>query len=142
METINITELRDKNVYPTHEILRNILQDGYSPYLKLLALFEDYGFLIEWRYYNDGKSWLCKVQKKNKTILWMSAWPGYMQATIYLPERYINDVYKLSIDEVLKNTFKATKNVGKSKPLIFKITEEDILENLRKVIEYKVSVMK
>jgi hypothetical protein len=28
--------------------------------------------IIEWDYYKDGKSWLCKIINKKKTICWLS----------------------------------------------------------------------
>lgn len=30
----------------------------------------------EWRYYNDGKSWLCKMLSKKKNLFWLSIWEG------------------------------------------------------------------
>ena len=92
----------------------------------------------EWKYYRDGKAWLKKVQKKKRTIVWMSAWKGYMQATIYLPEKHINGVYALDISDEVKQRFRKTKNVGKSKPCIFAIRNKGILKDLNKVIQYKI----
>lgn len=60
-----------------------------------------------WRYYKDGKAWLCKVQKKRRTIVWMSAWKGYMQATVYVPGKFIEDIYSLDISEGMKAKNKA-----------------------------------
>ncbi len=138
METINTIELRDENKFPDDTVLRSILKESFLSYRKLLELFTSYEMTYEWRYYRDGKAWLCKVQKKKKTVVWMSAWKGFMQATLYFPEKYIDPVYKLDISEEIKETFRSTKNVGKSKPFIFKISDENILKDLEKVLIYKI----
>ena len=83
METINRIELYDKLVYPDEQVLKSILGKSYNAYYELLKLYDDNEMEYEWRYYKDGKAWLCKVQKKRRTIVWMSAWKGYMQATVY-----------------------------------------------------------
>ena len=137
METINNIELRNENIYPEDEVLKDILGQSFKVYKYLLALFNRYEMVYEWRYYHDGKAWLCKVQKKKKTIVWMSAWKGYMQATIYFPVRLLNNVLDLDIRDEIKEKIKKTKNVGKSKPCIFEIREKEILIDFEKVMQLK-----
>lgn len=137
METINNLELRDENQYPSDDTLRAILNESFLSYKKLLEIYDAYDLNYEWRYYHDGKAWLCKVQKKKRTIVWMSAWKGYMQAALYLPEKYINQVFDLDISEEMKENFRSTKHVGKSKPFIFIVREESILKDFETVMKYK-----
>lgn len=138
METINNLELKDQSVYPDEKVLQAVLGESYSAYCELLKLFDDNEMVYEWRYYKDGKAWLCKVQKKKKTIVWMSAWKGYMQAAIYLPVRLVDNVYALDISEEVRNKIKETKNVGKSKPCIFEIRNRDILTDFNTVMQFKI----
>ena len=138
METINTIELRDETVYPDEKRLKSILGKSYNAYRALLKLFDDKEMDYKWRYYRDGKAWLCKVQRKKRTIVWMSAWKGYMQATIYFPEKYINGIYILDISEKMKAKIRKTKNVGKSKPCIFEIRDKDILQDFECVMQYKI----
>lgn len=138
METINSLELRVENLYPDEQLLRSVLGKAYDSYVLLLELFRRHDLVFEWRYYRDGKAWLCKVQKKKRTIVWMSAWKGFMQATIYFPQKYVEKVYELDISAEVKNTILATKNTGKSKPCIFKIQNPDILGDFEKVMCFKI----
>lgn len=138
METINKIELKDENIYPDEKVLKSTIGKSYKFYSMLLELFKTYDMDPEWRYYKDGKAWLCKVQKKKRTIVWMSAWKGFMQATIYFPERYTEKVYELDIHEDIKEKIRSTKNVGKSKPCIFEIRNEDILKDFEKVMNLKI----
>lgn len=140
MEQINNIELTNPDIYPNDEILQEILEDSFSFYKKLLSLYEKYGLIHEWRYYKDGKAWLCKVQKKKRTIVWMSAWKGYIKATVYLPSKYEDGIYNLDIDENEKDRLKAAKNVGKSKPCMFDIKSGKSIETIEKVIDYKINL--
>ena len=138
METINNKQLTDENTYPDESVLKKVLGKSYNAYLDLIKLFADNDLIYEWRYYRDGKAWLCKVQKKKRTIVWMSAWKGYMKAAVYFPERYIEDIYKLNISSEAKKKIKKTKNVGKSKPCIFEIRNKKVLKDLDKVMKFKI----
>ncbi len=139
METINNIELKDEGIYPDEIVLRRILGQSFNAYQKLLELFQKHGMNYEWRYYHDGKAWLCKVQKKKKTIVWMSAWKGFMQATVYFPLKSFEQVLVLEITEGLKEKFSNTKNVGKSKPCIFEVQSNEILMDFEKVMELKIA---
>ena len=138
MDTINNIELRDEHVYPDDQVLRSVLGPSFTVYKSLLNLFDIHDMSYEWRYYHDGKAWLCKVQQKKRTIVWMSAWKNFMQATIYFPLRLINNVLELDISEVQKEKILNTKNVGKSKPCIFEVREASILEDFEKVMLLKI----
>jgi hypothetical protein len=137
METINNIELRDENVIPDDRVLAGILGESFPAYQALIKLFDDNQLTHEWRYYRDGKAWLCKVQKKDKTIVWMSAWKGYMQATIFFPEKYIEPILGLDISEKQKKKIRITKNTGKSRPCIFEVKTADILEDFNTVMQFK-----
>jgi len=139
METIDTKQLADEAVYPDEQILRGVLGASYDAYGALLELYERMDMHWEWRYYQDGKAWLCKVQRKKRTIVWMSAWKGYMQATVYIPERLLDQVYALPIQEKAKARIRNTKNVGRSKPCIFEIHDTGVLKDLETVMDFKIT---
>jgi len=139
METINNIELRDENIYPDEIVLNSILGQSYESYLELLELFQKYEMNYEWLYYHDGKAWLCKVQKKKRTIVWMSVWKNYIQATIYFPLKLLDTVLALDISETTKDKIVSTNNVGKSKPCIFEIRSKEALVDFEKVMKLKIA---
>lgn len=138
METINTIELRDPSIFPDETVLANVLGASFPAYVKLLSMFGELGLEYEWRYYKDGKAWLSKVQKKKRTIVWMSAWKGYMQATAYFPEKYADLVFELDISAETRERIRNTKKVGKSIPCTFAIDSEDVLDEFRKVVQLKI----
>jgi hypothetical protein len=138
METINKKELTDESIYPDEQVLKKVLGRSYNAYCELLKLYDESEMDYTWRYYRDGKAWLCKVQKKKRTIVWMSAWKGFMKATIYIPEKYFDELYKLDISKDTIERIRKTKNVGRSKPCIFEIRNMKVLRDLNKVIQFKI----
>lgn len=140
METINTIELKDEQVYPDEEVLAGVLGDSYGAYCDLIKLFDTNEMTHEWRYYHDGKAWLCKVQKKKKTIVWMSAWKDFMKATIYVHERDVEGVYNLNISEEHKQRFRASRKMGKSTACSFEIRGSEVLEDFAKVMQYKMAL--
>ncbi len=137
METINNVELRDENVYPDEQVLQGVLGESYAAYCALLRLFAENEMEPEWRYYHDGKAWLCKVQKKKRTIVWMSAWKGYMQATMYFPAKYIDALFELDLSEERKEKIRQTNNTGTSKPCIFEVRTAQVLGEFETVMRFK-----
>lgn len=131
-------ELTDDKIFPDNDILKDVLGRSYNAYLELIKLYDNNEMQYEWRYYKDGKAWLCKVQKKKKTIVWMSAWKGYIQATVYFPERYLDDILKLTLAEDTKKRITETANVGKSRPCIFQIKNKKALKDLETVMKFKI----
>ena len=139
MDTVNAKELGDPEIYPDSEILKGVLGSSWSSYENLIRLYDSKGMTHEWRYYRDGKAWLCKVQHRKRTIVWMSAWRGYMQATVYFPLSRLELVMGLDIGEAAKEKIHSTKDVGKSKPCIFEIRSDGDLADLEKVMDLKIA---
>ena len=61
-----------------------------------------------------------------------------MQATVYVPLSRLNLVMELDIGEAAREKILSTSDVGKSKPCIFEIRTDGILEDLEKVIDLKI----
>ena len=138
METTDKKVLSDQSTYPDEAVLKDVLGSSYQAYCAMLELFDRNDMTYEWRYYMDGKSWLLKVQKKKKTIIWMSAWKGFMKAAIYIPERLTESLYALPISEDTRERIRKTDNVGKSKPCIFDIRNQEVLKDMEIVMQFKI----
>ncbi len=130
-------ELKNPLVYPNDGVLKSLLGKSFEAYSSLLELFATNDIICEWRYYNDVKRWLCKVQHKKRTIVWMSASKGFIKATIYFPEKYIDDIYSLDITPKTKDYIKNTRNSGKSKPCIFEMKTSSVPKDFSKIMQLK-----
>ena len=131
--------LKDESIYPDQEVIKEISGDAFAVYQVLLERFSQQGMEYKWSYYNDVKSWLCKVQKKNRTIVWMSVWKDYVQPTIYFPDKHIDKLFELDLEQETMNRIRLTKNVGKSKPCIFQFRNLDGIGDFNKVMLLKLA---
>ncbi len=132
-------ELRNETDSPDETTLRRVLGSGYAVYERMLAYFADKGLTHEWRYYHDGKAWLCKVQKGTRTMVWMSAWRGYIQATVYILEKHREAVYSCGMSEACCRFVRDTPNVGRSKPCVFRGDDSFAMDDFRAVVEFKMA---
>ena len=131
--------LNDKLEYPNNEVLAKYLG-------KTKAIWDEFITHIsssfstmspEWKYYNDGKAWLCKLVHKKKTVCWISIWDQYFKVTFYFTEKNDKDINRLKIDPVWKNRYKSNKSIGKIKPLTVEVKTKKTLAGIYELISYK-----
>jgi hypothetical protein len=96
--------------------------------------------ILEWNYYKDEKSWLCKILNKKKNIAWLSVWNTGFKLTFYFNENTIEGMYKLDIDNEIKDNAKNMKPVGKFHLVIILIKNKKLINNVIKLLEYKMSI--
>ncbi len=131
--------LNDPAVPPSPEVLQNVLGPSYPVYEKTMAVITGapYGLVPEWRYYNDGKAWLCKVVFKKKTVFWLSVWDGFFKAGFYFVERHCPGIHELEIDDRIRQDLKNAKPFGTLYPVGLVLNREEHIPDLLKIIEYK-----
>jgi hypothetical protein len=131
--------LRDQNLPPTKEVLKNALGENYDVFKELLGAITDskYALNSQWNYYKDGKAWLCKVCYKKKTIFWLSVWENFFKTAFYFTGKNSSGIMELDIDENIKNNFAHHKPVGKLIPLVINMERKEQIQDLLKIIEYK-----
>jgi len=81
--------------------------------------------LISWRHSKYGKCSTLSILR-------------IAEGTIYFPGKYLDMVYSLDIDEAVKEKIRSTRNVGKSKPCIFEIRNNEMLKDFTSVMELKI----
>lgn len=134
--------LRDSSLFPSKEVIENALGDKYIVFAKFIEIITDsgLGLVPEWKFYNDGKSWLCKVCYKKKTVLWLSIWKMHFKLGFYFTENNRSGVNELNIDKSIKEEFSQSKNIGKLIPLTITMKRTEQIEDVIKIIEYKKSL--
>src|SRR4030042_6572597 len=134
--------LREQQIYPTKEVLENVLGDCYLIFEELIEIITDanHGLVPQWNYYKDGKAWLCKVCYKKKTIFWLSVWDKFFKTTFYFTEKTSSGIANLDIEENLKESFRSSKSFGKFMPLTINMNRKNQINDLLKIVEYKKSL--
>jgi hypothetical protein len=126
------TLLNDPEIFPDDIVLASVLGNSFQLYKQMMddIAIKQYALNAEWRYYNDGKSWLCKITSGKKTIIWLSVWEGFFRCSIYFHEKYIAEVEALPISKELIENFREGKSYGKLKALSNDIKCADDLNNI------------
>ena len=128
--------LRDPEIFPSKEVLKDVLGNVYDVLEELETRLtqDDFALTFDWNYYRDGKSWLCKVCHKKKTVFWLSIWEGFFKTSFFFLGRHLEGIAALEMDE---NSFIMEKEWGKMMPLIFNICDKKQFPDLLKIVKYK-----
>lgn len=131
--------LNDKTEYPDDEVLKRYLGNATDAWDAFTAFLDDEypGCSLEWRYYNDGKSWLCKVTKKKKTICWVGVFPGKFETTFYFPDRAEDLIVNSTLRKKYVRQFVDGKHYGKTRALTVDIRKVADLSTTKKLIAIK-----
>lgn len=133
--------LKDKEIYPTEEVIFSHIgktKTHWESFFKFIH--SDYpGFVEEWRYYNDGKTWLMKVTQKKNTIFWLSVIPKAFRITFYFGDKAEPTIMASAIPGELKTSFKEGKRYGKIRGLTLLMNNKKNVEAAKEVINLKVN---
>jgi len=130
--------LTDPIMSPDNKVLESALGKTHSSrYREFEKKASKLNLILEWHYYNDGKSWLCKVLNKKKNLCWLSVWNTGFKLTFYFPVKAIDGFYELEIDNEIKTAARERQPVGKSHPVVLLIKNNKIMNDAFKILEYK-----
>ncbi len=131
--------LRDEAEYPSDDVLAGCLGKAKAAWdaftARLAADFSDAS--LEWRFYKDGKSWLCKVVRKKKTVCWVSIWNQAFRTTFYFTARSDQEIDRLPIAQELRIAYRAQSGSGKLKPITIQVSSKRALRDVFTLFEYK-----
>ncbi len=134
--------LINKDQFPTEEII-------FSHIGKSKALWKSVFDFIhsnhpdiseEWRYYNDGKSWLFKAVRKKKTVFWLSVIKNAFRITFYFTDKAEQLIEKSSISDELKKQFKEGKRYNKIRGITIVFKNKKDVEYAKVLIGIKISI--
>jgi hypothetical protein len=131
--------LNDKSQYPDDAVLTKCLgkaKPAWDAFAAGIAAAFGEGAL-EWRYYNDGKAWLCKVVHKKKTVCWVSVWDKFFKTGFYFTAKNDSDIEALPIPTDLKDRYRVYEPSGKLKPLAVEVRTRKALEPVWVLVKYK-----
>lgn len=131
--------LGDRDVHPDDKVLARVLGKAFTHWKafteRLAADFPSNS--IEWRYYNDGKSWLCKLTRGKKTVSWISARAGFFTVSSYFMERNDDAIRALDVDRGVKDRYFALPWAGKLKPLTIEVKSKKSVDDAFALIGFK-----
>ena len=133
--------LCDRNLFPSEQVVfshigkSKALWQSFFQYLHT----EHADFSEEWRYYNDGKSWLMKVTRKSKTVFWLSIIKDAFRTTFYFTDKAQPAIDGSSLSKKLKDQFRDGKAFGKLRGLTVIFKDKTAIEDAKVLISIKLN---
>ena len=137
---MSIQLLIDPDVFPSAEVLGKALDKKYPVFKEFICTVEseDLKLIPNWRYYKDGKAWLCKITLKKKTVVWLSVWSDCFKVAFYFTEKSGEGIPGLRIDDSIKEFYLNHKPIGKLKPIVVEVRSKSQLVDINTLIKYKI----
>lgn len=136
MEPIVLT---DPNVRPTEELIFSIIGENSTYWEQLIEYLYENQFDIteEWRFYNDGKSWLYRALRKKKTLYWIGVISDTFRISFWFGDKAEPVLEASTLPDSLKEEFRNAKRYAHSRAVSIEMRSEADLENAIKLIELK-----
>jgi hypothetical protein len=134
--------LTDKDQFPTEEIIFSNIGRTKTVWKSVFQYIHTNhpDFLEQWRYYNDGKSWLMKLTRKSKTIFWLGVLNGVFRITFYFSEKAVVEIMKGKLSAKLWKKFNEANKVGKSTSITLLMDDKQNVELVKELILVKLQV--
>ena len=134
--------LSDKNQFPTEEIVFSHIGKTKTLWISIFEFIHtNYPEISEeWRYYNDGKSWLLKATKKSKTIFWLAVIKNTFRITFYFTDKAEELINESSISDELKENFKDGKRYNKIRGITVGFKNKKDVNYAKELIGIKLSI--
>lgn len=139
MEPIVLT---DPNVKPTEELIFSIIGENSVYWEKLVDYVYDNHFDIteEWRFYNDGKSWLYRTLRKKKTLYWIGVIKDTFRISFWFGDKAEPVLLASALPDNIKEEFRNAKRYAHSRAISIEVHTEEDVRNAIALIELKVKM--
>ena len=129
--------LNDPDVYPDTTVLSRTLGPAKAVWDTFMEVLQEHDppLAAEWRYYHDGKSWLCKVVQRKTTVCWVAVWGKYFSAAAYLNTRAEPLVRASALHRTVKDSF--LQSDKKLRAITIEVRRKADLEAVQELIGLK-----
>ncbi len=134
--------LSNPEIFPNdQELTRHLKETKYIWDDFLTTISSDHpDFDVTWKYYKDGGNWLCKVQRKTKTICWISIWEGIFKVTFYFGDKAESMLIRSALAAEYLKQYLNGKRYGKIRAITIDVTLQDHLTPIYQLIEVKLKL--
>jgi hypothetical protein len=134
--------LTDPNVHPSEDLIYPIIGENRIYWEQLLDHLYDNHFDIteEWRYYNDGKSWLYRALRKKKTIYWIGIIQDTFRISFLISDKAESLIDASDLSEKIKEGFRNAKKFKIGRYISIEMRSPEDYENVIKLVELKIKL--
>ncbi len=134
--------LNDPDIFPSDSVLRQPLgrsKPAWDAFMRLLK--KDYPHMsVDWHYYNDSRTWLCKVTQNARTIFWLSAWEKFFKISFYFTAKAETAITASGLGADLKYAFTHPKGRCSLRPVITEVRKKIDLQPIKELIAIKLKM--
>ena len=146
-------QLREREVIPTSEVLKQVLGDSFAAYETFIDALPDLSIEQDWQWYTPYKAWFAKGQyrwitsrgaKKEKTLYWLHVFDEYFCVAVWFKEKNRMEAVNSNVSEKVKHMILDAKTMGNvpTFPVIFKITTAEQFADIYELINCKKRIEK
>ncbi len=134
--------LNDPTVFPDDKVLAGYLGKSFNAWSAFQELLKKSfpSASLEWRYYNDGKSWLGKLTQKAKTLCWIAVWDKYFSCAFYLNDKADPLVQAAPLSEETKKAFIASAGKTKFRHIRAEVKKKGDLAAVEELLKIKIQL--
>ncbi len=148
MENHHDFKLKERDVFPSDEILEQVLNSSYKAYAAFQNTLPTLEIEQEWQWYTPYKSWFAKGQhfwtttrgtRKEKTLYWLYVYDGYFRIAVWFKEKNREELMGTDLSECVKRRISDANTMGKlpTFPVAFDIRTEETLDEVYSLLQYK-----
>lgn len=130
--------LKEENIIMSNNYLKeNLNKNLYEIYIELRKIINEFSLECKWKFYTDGKVWLCKIFHKKQTICWLSMWKNCLKLSFYFNKKNYKGVFDLKLSEENKDKFLIVDKNQRLIPFMLDIFFMEELSDAKELIRYK-----
>jgi hypothetical protein len=131
--------LTDKALKPNDEIVFSIIGDNSIFWQEIMKYpYDNYKDISQqWNFYNDGKCWLLRTQKKKKTLFWVGVQKDTFRVSFWFGEKAEGIILESDLPESIKTDYRNAKRYKIGRGISVVVGNAEDVENVIKLIEIK-----
>jgi len=145
--------LRSKEIFPTEDLLQEILKSSFDTYMQFRESLEDVELEQEWHWFSPHKVWAGRGQyrwittrgtEKEKTLYWLYVNQGCFTVEVWFLEKNRSIILNSDVSNETKQLIRDGKTWDglNTFPVTFKISTPEPLKDLFTLIKHKKTLEK
>jgi ABC-type uncharacterized transport system YnjBCD substrate-binding protein len=138
-----ILALSNPNLQPGDDLVFMLIGDKKVYWQKIIKhMLDTYsGVTWSWNWYNDGKQWLFKLVRKNKTVFWAAILTtGQFRITFYFGDKAEPAILSADLPKSIKENFLIGPHYGKIRAVSLLVNTPEDADTVLKVADLKIKM--
>jgi len=139
MEPIVLT---DPSITPNEELIFSRIGDKSKLWKEIMEyLYAHYQDISEeWKFYNDGKCWMLRLNKQKKTLCWIGVLETTFRVGFWLGNKATPIIEKSDLPERIKDDYRNAKQYKIGRGLSVVVNDHTDVENVIRLIGLKLKI--